>query len=158
MLYKVLLFAALVPVCMFAQRTHGYGFFAPSAVTGGGDSDGAMNIGVGGEARILRNVGLGAEVSWFTPWQSFDSGFGIFSPNGYIHFVNDRRARFDPYATIGYSLFFRSGTASLLNFGGGANWWFSDRLGLKFEVRDHVRPDSRLTVHFWGVRAGVTIR
>jgi hypothetical protein len=51
---------------------------------------------------------------------------------------------------------FRSESVNAMNIGVGANYWMSDTLGLRFEVRDHlpvydgaVRDD-----HLWGLRIG----
>lgn len=63
----------------------------------------------------------------------------------------------DPFVTAGYTLFFRSGHANLWNFGGGLNYWFASRLGLKVELRDHIWPENGAT-HYWGVRIGLNFR
>ena len=44
--------------------------------------------------------------------------------------------------------------ANAFNYGGGLNWWIGERVGLKFEIRDQY-GDS---VHYWGMRFGVTFR
>ena len=54
-------------------------------------------------------------------------------------------------------MFFQSGTLNGYNFGGGVNYWLSDRAGLRFEVRDNVMPDYEDT-HLVGFRFGVTFR
>jgi hypothetical protein len=45
----------------------------------------------------------------------------------------------------------------MANFGGGVNWWWRDRMGLKVEFRDHVAAEGG-NYHIWGVRFGLTFR
>lgn len=116
-----------------------------------------LQFGVGGEAVLDKSVGIGAEIGGIGMRQYFgNSVVGVFSPNGYYHFVR-REDKFDPFVTAGYTMIFRSGHANLLNFGGGVNYWFHHRLGARFEFRDQVHVDGS-SVHYWGVRAGLAFR
>ncbi|MDQ3010723.1 MAG: hypothetical protein M3X11_08495 [Acidobacteriota bacterium] len=54
-------------------------------------------------------------------------------------------------------MFFRSGVDNGVNFGGGVNYWFKDRIGLRFEVRDHMFIPSPDT-HLIGFRVGLLFR
>jgi len=138
-----------------AQSSHGYAFVAPGAATAGGSSQTTVQAGGGFEALVYRRiVGAGAEVSYLTTTRDWSSGFGVASPNGYVHFPMNRLSNLDPYFTAGYSLFFKYGTANAFNYGGGLNWWVGERVGLKFEIRDQY-GDS---IHYWGMRFGVTFR
>ena len=155
LLWAVLLGTALVR----AQSSHGYVFIAPGGVSGGGATQAALHGGGGFEALVWRRwAGVGAEAGWIGPIRRLGSGVGTVSPNGYFHFGGDRARGIDPFATAGYSMFFRRETESLFNFGAGLNWWVRDNVGLKFEFRDHVNPERRTTAHFWGFRFGVTFR
>jgi hypothetical protein len=85
-------------------------------------------------------------------------GVGALSPNLVARFrAKDEGNRLEPFVTGGYTLFFRSGTTNGANFGGGVNYWFKNRVGLRFEVRDTLSVEVR-TVHFVGFRVGVTFR
>lgn len=66
--------------------------------------------------------------------------------NGLYQFANaTSSAKIVPFATAGVSgLFSADGVARAYNFGGGVNYWLSDRTGLRFEVRDHVFEYSQL--------------
>ena len=44
------------------------------------------------------------------------------------------------------------------NAGGGVDVWTRDRVGFRLELRDHVRPDTRGTVHYWTIRGGIAFR
>jgi hypothetical protein len=143
---------------MLAGQSHGYVFFGPGGVTAG-DTSSAAYMGAGGEGVFGPGIGVGAEVGYATPWKSFRSGIGIGSVNGSFHFK--RSGRIVPFLTGGYSIFFRSGHENGINVGGGVNWWFSDRLGLKAEFRDHISTtfvDVDNDVHLWVLRAGLTFR
>ena len=93
------------------------------------------------------------EVGFIAPVQHFaDRLIGQVSANGYYHPL---RRKIDPFATLGYTLLFRSGTRNALNYGGGLNYWFSREIALRGEFRDHTY-DAGPRVHFWGVRLGVS--
>ena len=114
--------------------------------------------GVGGEAVLGKGIGIGAELGALGTRQYFaDSVVGVFSPNGYYHFVHAKSIKVDPYVTGGYTLIFRSGHANLFNFGAGLNYWFHSRLAWQAEFRDQVHTDGS-SVHYWGVRFGLAFR
>ena len=141
-----------------AQHSNGYVFFAPGGVTCCGQTFMTLQFGAGGEVILAKGIGLGAEVCAVGMRQYFsDSVLGVFSPNGYYHFVHGKDLKFDPFVTGGYTLMFRSGHANLFNFGGGLNYWFSNRLGVRLEVRDQVHVDGS-SVHYWGGRIGLAFR
>jgi hypothetical protein len=149
----LLLFIFLCWIGFASAQTHGYAFFAPGGATSGGHTTGLYHAGAGGEGVFRIGIGIGAEVGYFSSRDRFASGFGLASINGSYHF--NKGANIVPFVTGGYSLAFRSGTASLGNFGGGVNWWFRPKLGLKTEFRDHIHSDG---LHLWSFRFGVTFR
>jgi len=141
-----------------AQSSHGYAFFAPGASSCSGCNNMMLHFGGGAEGIIGKGIGVGAELGFLAPRQNVGEGLGVFSPNGYFHFRGKNKDRkVDPFVTGGYTLFFRSGHANLWNFGGGLNYWFASRLGLKVELRDHIWPENGAT-HYWGVRIGLNFR
>ncbi len=154
-----LLLLVLIPGAGYAQssgerRVQGYGFAAP----GGAGGTVTMHYGAGFDALAYKGLGLGGEIGYLMPAESPGDGFGVFSPNVSYHFLTGSKSgKFDPFVTGGYSLFFRDDTANAVNFGGGVNYWIKERIGLRFEIRDHVLPDSDNT-HFYGFRVGVTFR
>src|SRR5690349_12976119 len=167
---RSLIFAALllaaVPGLVAAQtassqanddrRALGYVFVGPGATSG--SSTTWLNFGGGGAGFVKGGLSVGAEIGGFTPAQSFNEGFGILSANAGYHFLKaSQSGKIVPFASGGYSLFFRSGAASGINFGGGVDYWFKERVGLRFEVRDHViveYPDT----HYAGFRVGLIFR
>ena len=138
------------------RRAQGYVFFGPGATSG--SSTTWVNFGGGGEGFVKGGLSVGGEISGYSPAKSFDEGFGILSANVGYHFLKaSQSGKVVPFATGGYSWFCRSAAASGVNFGGGVDYWFKERVGLRFEVRDHViveYPDT----HYAGFRVGLTFR
>ena len=138
------------------SKGDGYAFFSPGVTSPGTVTWG--HLGGGGEGYFSRYLGVGAEVGYLAPMQSFSSGIGTLSPNVVARFrAKDERNKVEPFATGGYTLFFRSGHANGFNFGGGVNYWLKDHVGLRLEVRDNVWTLGE-TVHYVGFRVGVTFR
>lgn len=136
----------------------GYIFGGIGAVTGGGSSDATLHVGGGFEATAWDALGIGAEIGYLAPFESLADGIGIFSVNAAYHFFArqpSHRAR--PFVTGGYTLGFRSGSENLWNVGGGVDYWFRSKTGLRIEFRDHVWTGEG-TEQFWGVRIGLIIR
>jgi hypothetical protein len=153
----------LLSVCLLgitalpASAIEGYVFVAPGALTAGGFSNGTLHVGGGGEHVFNNRIGLGAELGAVGRWNNYHTAIGMFSVNGSYHFRD--RDKWDPFVTGGYSLGFRSGTLNFGNFGGGLNYWFRERLGLRFEVRDHLHISDRApNLHYWGLRVGLAFR
>lgn len=140
------------------KRTNGYVFVAPGAVSSSGESAGMLHFGAGGEGLLTRRLGIGSEIGYLGPTRGLSEGIGIFSVNAVYRFtgaVPGRRVF--PFLTGGYSLGFRQGTLHIVNFGGGVQYWFRDRLGLRLEFRDHVSPEY-ISVHLWQGRIGLAFR
>lgn len=138
------------------SRGLGYAYFSPG-VTSPSTVTWA-HVGAGGEGFFTKYLGAGAEVGYLTPIRSFSDGVGTLSPNLVVRFrAKDEHNQLEPFATGGYTLFFRSGHASGYNFGGGVNYWLKDHIGLRFEVRDNVWTSGGV-IHYLGFRIGVTFR
>ena len=147
----------VLPATAWAQHSHGYLFVAPGGISSAGHTSTSLHLGAGGEALLVKGIGIGAELGVVGPPKNFIDGVvGAASINGYYHFSRSGH-KLDPFATAGYTLLFREGTANLFNFGGGANYWFIPRIGLKLEFRDHVYS-PRSSEHYWGVRIGLAFR
>jgi hypothetical protein len=151
----------LFPLVAAAQgsdysKGHGYAYFAPGASSP--SSEAYAHLGAGGEGFFTRNLGAGAELGYLTPMRSWSDGVATLSPNFVVRFrAKDKNHKLEPFVTGGYTLFFRCGTASGVNFGGGVNYWFNNNVGLRLEVRDNVRTQYA-TIHFVDFRVGVTFR
>jgi hypothetical protein len=137
---------------------YGYGFGAPGASVGDGGSNATLHFGVGGERLVYKGLGAGGEIGYVGSMTDLSAGIGVGSGNASYHFKTAASSgKLDPFLTGGYSLAFRSDVASGFNVGGGVDYWFKERLGLRVEVRDHVFPVFR-NMNLIGVRIGLTFR
>lgn len=140
------------------HRGYGYVFAAPGVSANEYGSTATMQFGVGGEGLIKGGFGVGGEIGGLAPVQSFSEGFGVFSAGANYHFLNaSKSGKVVPFVNGGYTMFFRNGVANGGHFGGGVNYWFKERVGLRFEVRDQVVYEFGNT-HFVGFRFGLTFR
>lgn len=131
----------------------GYFFGGVGAFTRGGTSA-LLHLGGGGEGLVYKGLGVGAEIGYIFPIEQPQSGVGLFSSNLAYHFGRERKVA--PFVTGGYSLIFRESAAHGGNFGGGVQYWTGDRVGLRFEFRDHIfSSDAPHAVTF---RVGISIR
>jgi len=101
-----------------------------------------IQLGGGGEALLYKGLGVGAELNSVRMIQQFASaglnfgnGTGLFSLDGAYHFA--RNHKWSPFLSVGYSYGFAE-NINLINFGGGVNYWFHHRIGLRLEFRDHL--------------------
>jgi hypothetical protein len=159
-LILAILLMASMPFVIAAQtgkeyRGQGYGFVAPGSTSDGGST---LHFGVGGEGLVYKGLGVGGEIGYLGATRSLNEGFGVLSPDVSYHFLSaSKSGKLVPFVTGGYSLLFRSGVGHAVNFGGGVNYWFKDRVGLRLEFRDHVVAHSDLG-QFFGFRIGLAFR
>jgi hypothetical protein len=123
------------------DRHHGQGylFLAPGAYTGYSETRATMHVGAGGEALLYKGFGAGAEIGGIWALQGSDL-LAVFSADGSYHFSRGRKI--SPFLTGGYSLIWGDGSANMVNFGGGINWWLGERKGVRLEFRDHVYAEG----------------
>jgi hypothetical protein len=157
----VLLVALLLFVTVATQaqsNSHGYLLAAPGGTSSNGTGGGTLHIAGGADGVFTNGASVGAEVGYLLPFRDTSSGLGLFSVNGGYHFLKSG-SKTVPFITGGYTGFFRSGYANGVNFGGGVNYWFKERMGLRVEFRDNVALfDSSYNVHFLNVRVGLAFR
>jgi len=117
-----------------------YGFGGVGGGTGG-NSDALINVGGGGEGYFGNGAGIGAEIGYLTSTRNTGSGIALASVNGSYHF--NRSGKAVPFLTGGASIAGAGFASGGGNFGGGVNYWMTNRLGLRFEVRDHIFSSDR---------------
>jgi hypothetical protein len=154
----------LTPALSYAQAptqkertSYGYAFTGLLIASNGGDS--GVQAGIGGEGIIHKGFGIGGEIGYFRNIRfGNNDGLGLLSVNTSYHFLNvSKSRRLVPFATGGFSVFFRGGAVIGGNFGGGITYWFKDRLGVRLEVRDQIPAYSGIG-HFPSFRAALTFR
>jgi len=131
---------------------HGYAYF-----TGGFCQHNYVLVGGGGggEAFLWRGLAVGGEVGFHQFLSSLN--FGLASATVGYHFVNRKRpGRFDPFVNFSPAgLYFGPGTGGAGGIGGGLNYWFKPRMGLRTEVRFQVLAAEEALAVF---RIGLSFR
>ncbi len=115
----------------------------------------AGNFGIGMDIRIWRGLGASGELGLIA---AGGDALGMASLNATYQFNRSpfRQKGIVPFITGGYtSASTGEAGAGGANIGGGINWWFSKRLGLRFDVRDYYFRDE---VNFVVLRAGISFR
>jgi len=152
----------LLPILAFGQESDqisqviGYAFVAPGVAVGGGSSSGLLHFGGGAEGRLYKGLGIAAEIGYLTPFEDMGWGVGVFSLDGVYRF-HKSGSKIEPFLAGGYSVLFRGDTAHGINLGGGIDYWFHKRVGMRFEFRDYFRT-SYLNDHIIQGRFGFTFR
>jgi hypothetical protein len=154
-----ILLAVFLPFAAAAQtkewRGQGYVFVAPTSTTEGGFG---LHIGGGGEGLVYKGLGVGGDIGYLGSADGLRDGIGVLSTNVSYHFTKATKSRkFAPFVTSGYTMLFRGSALNSVNVGGGANWWFKDRIGLRLELRDQI-PLQFESIHFFSVRLGLAFR
>lgn len=156
-----LLILALIPgiLCAQASREYsavGYAYGAPAVALP--DGGGLLHVGLGGEGRVYKGFHVGGDIGYAFPYRAATAGIGVLSLNGSYRF-NLKNEKLVPFVTGGFSGLFRSGWISGMNVGGGVDYWFRERVGLRAEVRDYFRPvGGDFGVHLLEVRLGLSFR
>ncbi len=152
-----LLFTASVP----AQHTQGYVFAGPTTIPGPTAytywHGNYLHVGGGGEGGIGKRFSLGGEAGLLVSTAStYGRNAGVLSFGPAFHFFPSNERKLDPFVAAGVSAIVSNGAGGMWYIGGGANYWFHRRLGLRIEFRDHVwSPESGEVLHFVGGRFGI---
>ena len=154
MIATVLICMAFLPVPSPAQSSHFvYVIAGPAGVSGWLNLRNSVHVAGGGEFG-LGPIGLGGELGYWS------RGLGMGSVNASVSPVKRGfTQKVIPFFTGGYTAGFNFETSfNAWNVGAGMNYWARDHVGFRAEFRDHIRPDSRGTLHYWSLRAGIGFR
>ena len=154
MRFGLMFVSMLLAGVAFAQDNgsgYAYGFGSLGAFSDGGV---VTHVGGGFERMLGRNFGVGAALGYMAAVQDMSEGIGLLDVNGSYYFTGDQ-ARWIPFVTGGYTLGFREGAENLFNVGGGINYWWNKRAGMRVEFRDHIYPGNYDGFHQLDFRFGV---
>jgi hypothetical protein len=164
----ILLVLALLcfPIAAPAQPSgnYGYVFGGPVVVPRSAFTrwDGTfVHVGGGGEGRLTNKFGLGGELGVLKPVTNRDAvTTGVASVTPAYHFISrDSDRKSDPFVDGGLSLLFGRGSGVALHYGGGLNYWFRRRIGLRLEFRHHLwSPEAGESINLVGFRIGLAFR
>ena len=134
----------------------GYGVAGLAGVSGFFASLATLHGAGGGELLIADRAGVGGEIGFLGTGGILFMG----SANGVLHLVPNRREhKASPFVTAGYTRMGNNDSSfDAWNAGVGVDVWAKDRVGVRVEFRDHVRPDDRGIVHYWTIRGGIAFR
>ncbi len=106
------------------------------------------SVAGGGEGFLWRGLTLGGDVGYYRFVERNSKGFGIATLETGYHFVNrDAPGRFDPFVSaglVGAAFAPGGGAIQTASAGGGMNYWFKRRVGLRTEVRISGNSDDAL--------------
>jgi hypothetical protein len=131
-----------------------YGVAGPAGVSAFFRSSRAVHAAGGADFVVAGPLAVSGE---FGAFANTSSVLWVTSVNGTV--VLTGGGRIAPFLTSGYTrMSSGEGSFDAWNIGGGINAWFRERVGIRADVRDHIRPDSRGNIQYWTVRGGVVIR
>ena len=150
---------AVIFVAVFAAQANGqivaYAEGGPAGFSNfAGRWSNSFHVAAGGEGIVAGRIGVGGEIGFF---QRVITASG----NATFHLTPPSSSTAGAFITGGYTRFGildGEGGFHAWNVGVGANVWFGDHAGLRVELRDHIRPDSRGATQYWSARAGVVVR
>lgn len=100
---------------------------------------GSMQTGISFEGSTPNKwFGLGFESGYLGPYSNLKSGSGFMSFNYVPSWQVERKGRFLPFASAGYTRLFEIGHA--VNFGGGLDLRLNNLHAIRFEARDYYMP------------------
>ncbi len=126
------------------------------------ESNAYVALGIGSAAALLGGADIGVAKGIGTNIEGglFHMGStraGFFSPGISYHPWKD--SKMDLFVNSGYTIAFDSrDRESLFHVGGGFNHWYSRKMGLRLEVRDHICSHSGDINHTWQIRIGMAFR
>lgn len=94
-----------------------------------------VSFGAGGDAFLFRGLTAGAEIGHYQFVERGSDGFGIAGFNAGYHWNRRGAGRTEPFVSAGPAIVFGNASSPGASFGGGVNYWFSRRLGLRLEGR-----------------------
>jgi hypothetical protein len=116
----------------FQYSGNGHVYFAAGACQHGYKH---VGIGGGGEGFVWRGLAIGGDLGYH--YFVDDVGFGLMSLHIGYHFVDRKRPkRLDPFMNVTLlGAYLANGLGPAGSLGGGLNYWFRPRIGLRTEVR-----------------------
>jgi hypothetical protein len=159
MKFRIAILLATTAAAAVAQQSNAYVFFAPGGVTNGSNVNMTLHAGGGGDLLIKKGIGVNVEIGALGPAEDFSQAVAVFSPGGAYYFRRGDEHKVEPFVAGGYTLMFRDGHANLGYAGGGVNYWFRPKLGLRLEFRDHFYfGGGGSDTNFFGLRVGLAFR
>lgn len=148
---KLLVLLSLAAFASVAQpRAQGHAFFGIDDI---GDSrESHYSVGAGADVFVYKGLAV-------SPGAAYVYGNGVnaalLNLNGSYHFLRGK-GKLQPFVSGGYgaATTFTEGI-NMINYGGGANYWFHRRFGVRGEILNFQAGSDRILTSF---RFGVSFR
>lgn len=136
-----------------APRAQGHAYFGldnpPSA------NFDYSSFGAGGDIFVYKGAAVSPSVGWVFNRGNIGSGAALVTLNGSYHFLRGK-GRFEPFVSGGYGAWTNFGdSVSLFNYGGGGQYWFTKRLGVRVELLNFQHSQHR---ELTSIRFGLAFR
>jgi hypothetical protein len=129
----LLLIAAGAALSAQAPRAQGYAF---ASVDNPNSGDFHYNaFGAGADLFVYKGLAVSPSGGYlFARDNGLTAGAAVITANGSYHFLRGR-SRVEPFITAGYGTLANFGESiSMFNYGGGAQFWFHKRMGVRVEL------------------------
>jgi len=151
------LFSALVlagfTLAAQAPRAQGHAFFGFDNPPAG--NFGYNSAGAGADIFLFKGAAFSPSAGWIFDRDSIGRGAAAVTLNGSYHFLRGK-GRFEPFVSGGYGALTNFGdSVSLFNYGGGGQYWFTKRLGVRAEVLSFQHSQYR---ELTSIRFGLAFR
>ncbi len=114
---------------------------------------------IGGEKVFYKGLSAGGDGGAFYPFEAAYLVIGNANANVGYHFLAGRKnTKWDPFVSGGYSILFREGAVSGVNYGGGVVYWFTPRLGIRTEGRGYSISSGGSYGSMAEIRVGLSFR
>ena len=156
----------MAPALTSAQDTStpfqgdGYLFIGGGDYADGNAHYGISHVGGGGELQLAGGFGVGSELGVMgQPGE----GTGLFSIDPFYRFLHaGSKSRIVPFVNGGYTCAFGNrgftNSNTLLNFGGGIDYWPTKHVGFRLEFRNYLDYGYARTADYPALRVGVVFR
>ena len=113
------------------------------------------SVGTGADIFVYKDLAVSPSIGYLYSREDSQRGVAIFTANGSYHFLRGK-SRFEPFVIAGYGAIADLGHGlSLFNYGGGGQYWFRKRLGVRVEVLNFQHSQYR---ELTSVRFGIAFR
>ena len=148
-----LLLASVFALSAQTPRAQAYGYFGFDNPTGHNFE--YNSVGAGADVFVYTGAAFSPSAGYLFANGNDGGKLAIVTVNGSYHFLRGK-GPFEPFVTAGYGAYANlGGGQSMFNYGGGANYWFKEHIGVRAEVLNfQTRTYRELT----SIRFGVSFR
>lgn len=149
-----LLFTAALALSAQSPRAQAHAFFGFDNPPSGNFN--FNTAGAGFDVFLYKGLSLSPSGAYLFSHEAANRGAALVTLNGGYHFLRGKGGKFEPFVTAGYGAYANfSGSQSMFNFGGGANYWFNKHAGFRAELLNFQTSNYR---ELTSIRIGISFR